>query len=121
MFVTNRNMKLLIDTTKPVDLRAHLESVVDDMGRMHRAAVHASAFVEGLQEKPVVYQEEVIGRMTYALVQTLELSEDADLAVAMVIAAVDEVKKQFADMTLTTSELLPSVAANLSEHYCSDW
>ena len=114
-------MKLLIDTTKKIPLREHLEGVVKDVGRMHSAAVHAVAYVHRLQAKPVVKQEEIVNRMTYSFVKQLELENEADLAVAMVIAAIDEVKQELESILMTVPEILDQAELLLDDHYCAGW
>ena len=114
-------MRLTIDTSQPVNLREHLEGAVDDRSKILPAAVNAEAYVKRLLSRTIIYQEQVLKDLDYDFVQQLELGDPHDLALAMIIAEVDDIKQNREGNPQTATQILEDVRVSLSDRSCSDW
>jgi len=114
-------MKTMTYTEQPASLREYLGGDVRDRGRLYRAAVPAYAYVLLLQGQPSTQQEDMLSHMTIERAQRLDLDQDADLQVAILIGAVDEVRKAAEGATFTAAETLQMVLNHLDDYYSADY
>ena len=113
----NNNQPIMNNATATndnVSLSSLVEGIAHDTARMQKARHHAIAFLERtLIEKPVVFQEQLLQNMNRPLFQQLNLQEDTDLAVAVLIGAIEDEASERGPERATASEIIRSVVHHI--------
>jgi len=85
------------------------------------AAVVASEFLKGLLQRPVDYQEDVLGKFGLTMLDKSDVGTHDGIVLALLCVTSMEVSKQTAPSRYTASERAGLMLGYLSDNYQADW
>ena len=109
-----RNQTKTMNAIADMGLSPLIEGITHDPDKMRKARYHAIAFLEKTMiEKPVEFQEQFLKNMNREFFQQLDLQKDSDLAIAVIIGAIEEEAGQRGSRPATTAEIMNHVVSHI--------
>lgn len=113
------NFKVATSIGEDKDLYQQVEMQVSDKGRLYRAALHAGQLLEQISACSAIDQEKAVNKLNLRRLQEADISDDAELGVALMCIAVLEAARGASRATATERVWL--ALDNLSDRYQANW